>query len=150
MINAVGNAEAILRHKPQQIHTIAPERTVYEAIEMMAEKNIGALPVVAEGKIVGIVSERDYTRKVVLKGKSSKQTPVRDIMNSPVIPVAPSNSVEDCLRLMSDRRIRHLPVMDGEQLIGIISIGDLVNWVISAQAETINQLQSYISGQYHA
>ena len=112
----------------------------------MAAKNIGALLVTENEKLVGIMSERDYTRKVALKGKSSKQTPVREILSGKIVSVGPSQTVEDCMRLMTDHHIRHLPVLDGEKILGIVSIGDLVNWTISAQHATINQLQTYISG----
>jgi len=112
----------------------------------MADKNIGALLVVDHGKLVGILSERDYTRKIALKGKSSKQTRVKEILSGQVIRVSPAHTVEDCMRLMTDHRIRHLPVLDGDKIMGIISIGDLVNWIISTQTTTINQMQTYISG----
>jgi CBS domain-containing protein len=114
----------------------------------MSKKNVGALPVVEGGKVVGMMSERDYTRKVALKGKSSKETKVREIMGTPVITVPPQQPVSDCLRLMTEHRVRHLPVLENEQLVGIVSIGDLVNWVISAQSATIDNLEGYISGRY--
>jgi CBS domain-containing protein len=122
--------------------------SVFDAIKMMAKKNVGALPVVERGKVVGMMSERDYTRKVALKGKSSKETNVREIMGTPVITVPPEQPVGDCLRLMTEHRVRHLPVLEKGQLIGIVSIGDLVNWVISAQSATIDNLEGYISGRY--
>jgi CBS domain-containing protein len=122
--------------------------SVFDAIKMMAKKNVGALPVVERGKVVGMMSERDYTRKVALKGKSSKETKVREIMGTPVITVPPEQPVGDCLRLMTEHRVRHLPVLEKGQLIGIVSIGDLVNWVISAQSATIDNLEGYISGRY--
>jgi CBS domain-containing protein len=115
---------------------------------MMAKKNVGALPVVEDGKVVGMMSERDYTRKVALKGKSSKETKVREIMGTPVITVPPQQPVSDCLRLMTEHRVRHLPVLENDELVGIVSIGDLVNWVISAQSATIDNLEGYISGRY--
>ena len=119
---------------------------VYDAIEIMAEKNVGALVVATEGRMVGLISERDYTRKVVLKGKTSKTTPVRDILSEKVISVKPETTVQECLRVMTRERIRHLPVLEGDKLMGIVSIGDLVNWVIQAQSTTIEQLQTYITG----
>jgi CBS domain-containing protein len=121
---------------------------VLKTITFMAEKNVGALPVVQEGRLVGIVSERDYTRKVALKGRTSKETLVRDIMAPGPITVTPNSSVDECLHIMTDKRIRHLPVLEEGKLVGIISIGDLVNWVISAQSATIDHLESYISGKY--
>ena len=136
----------ILHHKGNQAWSISPEATVFEAIELMADKNVGALLVTEGDKLVGIISERDYTRKVALKGKSSKQTAVREILSGHVVHVAPQNTVEECMRLMTDHRIRHLPVLEGERIVGVVSIGDLVNWIISAQTSTIQQLQTYISG----
>ncbi len=141
-----GTISEILTHKGVAVWSISPDAMVYEAIEMMANKNIGALLVIEHGKLIGIISERDYTRKVALKGKSSKQTPVKEILSGQVIRVSPAHSVEDCMRLMTDHRVRHLPVSDGDNILGIISIGDLVNWIISAQTTTIHQLQTYISG----
>ena len=136
----------ILQNKPPALWSIGPDATVFEAIQLMADKNIGALPVMEEGKLVGLVSERDYTRKVAIKGKQSRETKVREIVSSPVISVTPDHSVEDCMRLMTDQRVRHLPVLDGEKMLGIVSIGDLVNWIITAQSAAIQQLQTYISG----
>jgi CBS domain-containing protein len=114
----------------------------------MDEKNVGALVVVALGRVVGIVSERDYTRKVALKGKSSKETKVQEALTSPVITVTPEHSVAECMRLMTTHRIRHLPVLRGETLLGVVSIGDLVNWTISTQSQEIFQLKTFITGQY--
>lgn len=136
----------ILQNKPPAVWSIGPDATVFEAIQLMADKNIGALPVMEDGKLVGLVSERDYTRKVAIKGKQSRETKVREIVSSPVISVTPDHSVEDCMRLMTDQRVRHLPVLDGEKMLGIVSIGDLVNWIITAQSAAIQQLQTYISG----
>jgi CBS domain-containing protein len=145
-MNPNSRISEILHHKGSQAWSISPDATVYAALELMAEKNVGALLVVADGKLVGIISERDYSRKVVLKGKSSKQTLVREILSGSVVHVTPAHTVEECLRLMTDKHIRHLPVLEGDSIKGVVSIGDLVNWIISAQLSTIQQLQTYISG----
>jgi len=136
----------ILSYKGREAYSISPAATVFEAIELMAAKNVGALLVIEHGKLVGIISERDYTRKVALKGKSSKDTPVQDILSGEVVHVTPAHTVEECMRIMTDRRIRHLPVLEGERIAGVVSIGDLVNSIISSQNTTIQQLQTYISG----
>lgn len=144
-----GTLDSVLKHKPTQIWSISPDRTVFEAIQAMAEKNIGALLVTDSGKLVGVVSERDYTRKVALKGRSSKETAVREIISTPVVTATPSHTVEESLRLMTDHRVRHLPVLDGDRIMGVVSIGDLVNWVISAQDVAIKQMENYIAGNYY-
>lgn len=144
-----GTLDSVLKHKASQIWSISPDKTVFEAIQTMAEKNIGALLVSDSGKLVGVVSERDYTRKVALKGKSSKETAVREIISTPVITATPSHTVEEGLRLMTENRVRHLPVLDGDQVVGVVSIGDLVNWVISAQDVAIKQMENYIAGNYY-
>ena len=137
----------ILKSKPESIvHSIAPDAPVLDAIKLMAEKRIGALLVMEGGKVLGIVTERDYARKVVLKGRSSRETPVRDIMTGEVMYVSPAQSSENCMALMTEKRLRHLPVMEGERLVGLVSIGDLVKEVISEQQFIIDQLQHYISG----
>jgi CBS domain-containing protein len=141
-----GTINEILNHKGTAVWTIDPGATVFEAIHLMADKNIGAVLVTDKDKLVGILSERDYTRKVALKGKSSKELKVREILSEHLIHVTPKSSVEECLRLMTEHRIRHLPVLDGEKIAGVISIGDLVNWIISAQSTTIHQLETYITG----
>ena len=143
-----GTISAILREKGAAIHSISPEATVYEAIETMAERNIGALLVMTGQRLVGIISERDYTRKIALKGKQSKQTPVSEIMLAPVISVADDASVEECMELMTQHRIRHLPVLDGERVVGVVSIGDLINWIIKTQREVLNSMEDFISGKY--
>ena len=145
-MNANATILEILKFKGNQVWTISPEATVFQAIQLMAEKNVGALLVTEGHKLVGIISERDYTRKVVLKGKASRDTAVREILSGQVFQITPSQTVEDGLRLMTDHRVRHLPVLDGERILGIVSIGDLVNWVISAQNTAIRQLETYITG----
>lgn len=145
-MNISGTVGAILNQKGHHVYSIAPDATVFEAIQLMGDKNIGALLVTWEEKLVGVISERDYTRKVALKGKSSRETKVREIISSPVVSTTPSHSVEECMRLMTSNRVRHLPVLEGEKLVGIVSIGDLVNWTISAQDAAIEQLKSYIAG----
>jgi CBS domain-containing protein len=136
----------ILSHKGAAAWSISPDATVFEAIQMMSDKNVGALLVTENDRLVGIISERDYTRKVALKGKASKTTAVKEILSDRVIHVTPAHTVQDCLRLMTDHHFRHLPVLDGDRIAGIVSIGDLVNWIISAQTTTISQLQTYITG----
>jgi len=146
-MNPNGTISELLNAKDSNsIWTVSPETMVFDAIQLMADTNIGALLVTEGDKLVGIISERDYTRKVALKGKSSKQTAVREIITGQVIHVEPEHTIEACMRLMTDHRIRHLPVLEGSRIIGIVSIGDLVNWIISAQHSTIQQLQTYISG----
>jgi CBS domain-containing protein len=137
---------SVLHAKPAALWTIAPEATVFEAIQLMADKNIGALLVMASGQLHGIFTERDYTRKVALQGKTSKETRVREILTANILTVALDESVEDCMRLMTEKRVRHLPVLQGENVIGIVSIGDLVNWIISTQNAEIQQLEEYIAG----
>jgi CBS domain-containing protein len=127
--------------------TVSPDATVFEAIQMMSDRHIGALPVVSRGELEGILSERDYARKIILQGRSSRDTLVSEIMAEPIT-VTPNDSVEHCMRIMTDHRVRHLPVCDGRKLVGIVSIGDLVNWIISAHEESIAQLTSYIAGGY--
>ncbi|HZV36190.1 MAG TPA: CBS domain-containing protein [Verrucomicrobiae bacterium] len=143
-----GTIDSLLNEKCSTLWSISPAATVFDAIRLMADKNIGALLVMDGERLVGMVSERDYTRKVILKGKSSKTTPVREIISSPVISVDPHSSVEECMKLMTEHRIRHLPVLDGDRVVGIVSIGDLVNWIISAQHVAIAQMEDYISGKY--
>jgi CBS domain-containing protein len=140
-----GRVSAILAHKKAStVWSIGPNALVIDAIQLMGEKNVGALPVVDNGTLVGIVSERDYTRKVILKGRSSKETPVSDIMTAQLLTVTPSDNVIECMRIMTEKRVRHLPVLEGTNLVGILSIGDVVNWFITAQTATIDDLERYI------
>jgi CBS domain-containing protein len=141
--------EALLRTKGHcRIFSVSPEQSVYEAIEKMALEGIGAVLVISENKLVGIMSERDYARKVILKGHSSKDTPVSAIMTTPVVFVTPKNTVDECMSIMTHRRFRHLPVVENDVPVGIVSIGDLVRWTISGQAQAIQELEGYISGRY--
>ena len=142
--------KSVLRRKDRKVLTISTDASVYDAIALMAENSVGALLVVADSMLVGILSERDYARKVVLQSRSSKDTLVADIMSSPAVTVTPGHTVEECMRLMTDKRIRHLPVIEGTSIVGIVSIGDLVRSVITVQGEMIQQLQQYINGRYPA
>ena len=142
----MSNVAQVIQDKVERtIFTISPESTVLEAISLMADKGIGALVVTVEDKVVGILSERDYTRKVILMERTSKETTVSEIMTSIVLTVTKSTTVEDCLSLMTDRHLRHLPVLENEKLIGLISIGDLVKAVMDDQRKLIDQLQQYIA-----
>jgi CBS domain-containing protein len=141
-------AGEILARKGRHVWTIGPDQSVFEAIRYMEEKSIGALLVMEHGAIAGLLSERDYARKIALKGRQSKDTRVREIMTSPVVTIGPDSQVQECLRLVTDRRVRHLPVVENGKLIGIVSIGDLVNSTIHSLAETVNHLGAYISGEY--
>jgi CBS domain-containing protein len=143
-----GHIGAILNQKSGEIFSVPPDATVFEAITMMADKNVGALLVMKGEELAGIISERDYTRKVFLRGKSSKQTRVDEIMSGNVAVTHAQEGVEECLRMMTDKRIRHLPVLDGDKVVGVISIGALVKHVISCQSATIAHLENYIHGGY--
>jgi CBS domain-containing protein len=147
MTTTTGTIGTILHHKGATVWTISPQATVFEAIQLLARKNIGALPVMEGDRLVGIFSERDYTRKVALEGKTSHTTRVHDILSPNVATMTPDETVEDAMRLMTEKHIRHLPVVEGGRLVGLVSIGDMVNWIISAQNATIDQLESYVSGR---
>jgi CBS domain-containing protein len=139
---------SILNRKGSGVWSVAPDYTVFEAISMMAEKNVGALPVMDGESLVGMISERDYARKVILLGRGSRETAVSEIMTSNVRTVRLNDSVQDCLQIMTENRIRHLPVLEDDKLTGIISIGDCVNWIISAQHAAIDDLERFVTGAY--
>jgi len=143
-----GNISVILNQKGAGIFSVSPNDSVFDAVSLLAEKNIGAVLVMDGERLVGLLSERDYTRKVMLRGKRSRETKVSEIMSTDLKVVSPREAVNDCLRLMTDKRIRHLPVVDGDKVVGVISIGDLVKWVIDCQSAAIAHLESYISGGY--
>ena len=145
-----GTIGAILNQKGSEIYSIAPDALVFEAIEMMAAKNVGALLVIRGEELLGIISERDYTRKIMLRGKRSRETKVAEIMSTNVFTTHRREGVETCLRLMTDQHIRHLPVVDDDKVVGVISIGDLVKHVISCQQAAIAHLENYIHGGFAA
>ena len=148
MMEVTGTVNSILANKGSAVWSIAPDATVFEAIQLMAEKNVGALPVVQNDQLVGIISERDYTRKVILQGKSSKETPVRDIMTQRLVTADPDDRVSECMQRVTENRVRHLPVLEGNKLIGILSIGDLLAWLIAAQRNAIDNLERYVTGDF--
>jgi len=138
----------LLNEKGKHIWSVGPDISVYEALELMADKNVGALLVMDDGRVVGILSERDYARKVVLLGKISKETKVSEAMSKDVCYVTPDKHIEECMALFTNKKVRHLPVMEGEHLVGLISIGDVVSKIISEQKFAIGELENYISGGY--
>ena len=143
-----GTVRDILQNKGGEVWTTSPHTTVYEAVGLMGEKNIGALVAIEDGEVVGVLSERDYSRKVVLQGRTSRDTLVGEILTRPAVTVRRKDGIEKCMQLMTSQRIRHLPVVEDGRLVGLISIGDLVSWVMQSQRHTILQLQGYISGEY--
>jgi CBS domain-containing protein len=140
----------LLKSRGSHVYSVSPQNTVFQALQLMAEKDVGALVVMEDDRIVGMFSERDYARKLILKGRSSKNTPIGDLMSSKVFFVTPDKTIEDCMTLMTMKKIRHIPVMENGKLVGMVSIGDLVNKVISSQFTTIKDLENYIVGGYGA
>jgi len=138
----------ILKQKGSQVHSIPPDVTVFEALQKMADHNVGALVVMEGTNLVGLVSERDYARKVILKDRSSKEIKVHEIMSSDIVTVNPRATIDECMCSMTDKRCRHLPIVEEGQVVGVVSIGDLVNWIITSQDSTIHQLEDYITGKY--
>lgn len=142
------SVRSLLGRKGWKVYSVPPEASVLAALRIMADKDIGAVAVVENERLIGLFSERDYARKIILYGKASRETPVHEVMTTPADFVGPDETVDECMRLMTRNRVRHLPVVEKGRVSGMVSIGDLVNWIISAQAQTIGQLHSYIAGSY--
>jgi len=142
--------ESVLSQKKTSVWSISPNATVYDALVLMAEKEIGSLLVMSGSRLVGLISERDYARKIILMGRSSKETTVEEVMAEEPVTVSPRDTVSACMQLMTDHRRRHLPVVDGDRVVGVLSIGDLVNWIVQSHEQTIQQLHGYIAGAYPA
>jgi CBS domain-containing protein len=138
----------VLRDKGRQVYSVTPNTSVYDALALMADMEIGALLVMEDGRLCGLISERDYARKVILQGRQSRDTEVTDIMTEGVVTVTPSHTVDECMKIMTELRIRHLPVQEGNAVVGLVSMGDLVKYVISAQRDEIEALHAYIAGTY--
>ena len=147
-MEVLDTVRAVLARKDPAVWSVTPDVTVYDAIALMAEHNIGAVLVMESERLVGMLSERDYTRKVILKGKLSRETSVKDIMSTEVTTVSPLQTVDHCMRLMTGKRIRHLPVIEDDRVMGVVSIGNLVNWIISVQGAAIDQMERYIGSEY--
>ena len=140
--------KAVIDQKRQSIWSISPDASVFDAVASMSEKHVGALVVLSAGRLVGIITERDYARKVILKGRQSRETEALEIMSAPVMSVTPEQTIGECMHIMTSRQIRHFPVLEDDRVVGIVSIGDLVNWIVSAQDDTIRHLHNYIAGSY--
>lgn len=149
-MNRTDQVRCVLQNKGREVFSISPSASVYDALSMMADRKVGALLVTEGDRLAGVISERDYARKVILQGRSSRDTAVLEIMSSDLITVTPSHTVDDCMKLMTEHRVRHVPVMDRGAIAGVVSMGDLVKYIIGAQEAEIQHLQAYIAGSYMA